>query len=102
MAIVNLTSKDFDAAIAEGMWVVDFWATWCGPCRMQGKLLDNGAAMLEESGIKIGKVNVDEEQELAMRFGILSIPSLLLFRDGQKINSFVGVQQLSTIAEAFK
>ena len=58
--------------------------------------------MLEESGIKIGKVNVDEEQELAMRFGILSIPSLLLFRDGQKINSFVGVQQLSTIAEAFK
>ncbi len=102
MAIVNLTSKDFDAAIAEGMWVVDFWATWCGPCRMQGKLIDNGAAMLEESGIKIGKVNVDEEQELAMRFGILSIPSLLLFRDGQKINSFVGVQQLSTIAEAFK
>lgn len=102
MAIVDLTSKDFDAAIAEGMWVVDFWATWCGPCRMQGKLLDNGAAMLEESGIKIGKVNVDEEQELAMRFGILSIPSLLLFRDGQKINSFVGVQQLSTIAEAFK
>ena len=102
MAIVNLTSKDFDAAIAEGMWVVDFWATWCGPCRMQGKLIDNGAAMLEESGIKIGKVNVDEEQELSMRFGILSIPSLLLFRDGQKINSFVGVQQLSTIAEAFK
>jgi thioredoxin 1 len=102
MAIVNLTAKNFDSSVAEGAWVIDFWATWCGPCRMQGKLLENGAAMLEERGIKIGKVNVDEEQELAMRFGILSIPTLLVYKDGQKINSFVGVQQLSTLAEAIK
>ena len=102
MAIVNLTAKDFDSTIAEGAWVIDFWATWCGPCRMQGKLLDNGAALLEAQGIKIGKVNVDEEQELALRFGILSIPTLLVFKDGQKLHSFVGVQQLATIAEAFK
>lgn len=100
--IDNLTAENFDSAIAEGNWVVDFWATWCGPCRMQGKLLENGAEMLEKAGIKIGKVNTDEEQELAVRFGILSIPTLLLFRDGQKVAEFVGVQQLSTLAEAFK
>ncbi len=100
--IFDLTDDNFDDKIKSGKWVIDFWATWCNPCRMQGRLLEAGAAELAAAGINIGKVNVDEASKLAMRFGVQSIPTLLLYKDGQQVQEFVGVQQVSKLLEELK
>ena len=98
MAINHLSTNEFDAAIAEGLVLVDFWATWCGPCRMQAPILENLDA--EMGGrVKIGKVDVDNEPELARRFGIMSIPTLIAFRDGSIIEKRVGVQSLDQLKQ---
>ncbi|WP_303841046.1 thioredoxin, partial [Selenomonas ruminantium] len=68
---------------------VDFWADWCGPCRMLSPIVDEVAA--ENPGVKIGKVNVDEQQELAAQFNIMSIPTLLVFKDGNKTGESIGL-----------
>ena len=77
MNIITITKDNFEAEVLESRKpvLIDFWATWCGPCRMQGPVLDEIAA--ETDAIKIGKVNVDEEQMLALKFGITSIPCCL-------------------------
>ena len=99
MAVRNLTASDFDLAVADGLCVVDFWAAWCGPCSMQGPILEQ----LDEahSGkVKVCKVNVDEESGLAERFGVMSIPTLLYFRDGRQTGKAVGVQGLDRLEAA--
>ena len=95
------TSAEFDAAIASGKVLVDFWATWCGPCQMMGQRI---AAELEPAfpDISVVKVNVDEAPELAAKFGIMSIPALFCFRDGAKVAEFVGVTDCREIAAAFQ
>ncbi|MBP5299970.1 MAG: redoxin domain-containing protein [Victivallales bacterium] len=98
--LVNLTSANFSQAIAEGTWLVDFWATWCGPCRKQGRLIDDHLQELTETGATIGKVNVDEEGALAAQYGVMSIPTLLIFKDGELVRSFVGVQNIETLKNA--
>ena len=75
--------------------LIDFWAAWCGPCRMLSPVVDEVAD--ENPGIKVGKVNVDEQGELAMKFGISSIPTLMLFKDGKNVDSSIGVVQKSAI-----
>lgn len=98
MAVQHLTSADFDSAISTGRCVVGFWATWCGPCRMQAPILDEFA--MEHPEVKACKVDVDAEPALASRFGIMSIPTLIYFEDGKQIGKAVGVQMKEQIADA--
>ena len=98
MAVTHLTSDTFDAAISNGSVVVDFWASWCGPCKMQAPILDQFAEAHQE--VSVCKVDVDAEPALAARYGIMSIPTLLYFKDGKRGNKTFGVQTLPQIAAA--
>ena len=98
--IINLTAENFAELTSEGIWLVDFWATWCGPCRVQGKIIDENLEKLTATGAEVAKVNVDEQAGLAMRFNVLSIPTLIVIKNGQKTNEFVGVQSIGTLVEA--
>ena len=91
MAAIVITKENFDSEVlkAEGMVLVDFWATWCGPCRMLSPIVDEVAS--EHPDVKVGKINVDEQPELAQQFGIMSIPTLLVFKNGEKVQESVGL-----------
>ena len=84
-------SKDgFDKALSQGkLMMVDFWADWCGPCRMLGPVIEQLAGRYPD--VVVGKVNVDDEQELALRYGVMSIPTVIFFKDGKEIDRKVGV-----------
>ena len=75
--------------------LLDFWAVWCGPCRMMSPIMDEIAETVAD--VKVGKVNVDEEEELAAKFGIMSIPTILAFKDGKLVNQTIGVQPKESI-----
>ena len=97
--VTELSESQFDAAIANGVTLVDFWAPWCGPCIMQGPILEEVAKSVDGQ-VKIAKVNVDEAESIAGRFGIQAIPTLLLFKDGNDIRRFVGVQSKEILIDA--
>ena len=90
MAVITVTKENFQEQVlnASNTVLLDFWATWCGPCRMVAPIVEEIAA--ENPGITLGKINVDEEMELAMRFGITSIPTLVVMKDGQLVNKAIG------------
>ena len=96
--VKELNEANFDAAISSGTVLVDFWAPWCGPCKMQSPILDKVADKVGDKAV-IVKVNVDENASLAAKFGVRSIPTLILFKDGQKIRDFIGVQQETALVE---
>ena len=96
--VKELNATNFNETIAKGTVLVDFWAPWCGPCKMQGPILDKVADKVGDKAV-IAKVNVDENAPLAAQFGVRSIPTLILFKDGQKVRDFIGVQQEPTIVE---
>ena len=91
MAAIVITKENFDSEVlkAEGTVLVDFWATWCGPCRMLSPIVDEVAS--ERPDVKVGKINVDEQPELAGQFRIMSIPTLLVFKNGEKVQESVGL-----------
>jgi thioredoxin 1 len=96
--VKDLNKDNFSATIASGTVLVDFWAPWCGPCKMQTPILDRVAAKVGDKAV-IAKVNVDENAPLAAQFGVRSIPTLILFKDGQKVRDFIGVQQETALVE---
>lgn len=91
MAAINVTTENFDKAVlnSQGTNLVDFWASWCGPCRMLSPVVEQVAD--ENPDLHVFKVNVDDEPEIAEKYGIQSIPTLIVFRGGQEVNRSVGV-----------
>ena len=88
--ILHITDADFDKTVNSDTTVfVDFWATWCGPCKMLSPVID-GLADRYEGKVLVGKVNTDEQPELAVRFGVMSIPTLIVFKNGEEIDRSVG------------
>ncbi len=97
MAAIKVTKENFNDVLASSVPVlVDFWAPWCGPCRMVGPVVEGIAEELGEKAV-VGKINVDEQPELASRFGVMSIPTLAVFKDGRLAGSMVGVRSKQDI-----
>lgn len=91
MALINATDSNFEENIKEGVTLVDFWAPWCGPCKMIAPVLEDLAKDVEGKA-NIVKVDVDENQSTAAKFEVMSIPTLIVFKDGQAVDKVVGFQ----------
>lgn len=99
MAVINITKDNFQQEVvsASQTVLVDFWATWCGPCQMMGPILEELATKHPE--IKVGKINVDEQPELATQFQIDAIPALMVFKDGKAAAQTVGLQPIENLEQ---
>ncbi|MEJ2437415.1 MAG: thioredoxin [Sulfurovaceae bacterium] len=95
---IELTNENFDATTSEGVAMVDFWAPWCGPCRMIAPVIEELAEDFDGKA-KICKVNTDEQQDIAIKYGIRSIPTILFFKNGEMVDQMVGAASKDTFAE---
>jgi len=95
---IELTKENFDEVVSKGVSLVDFWAPWCGPCRMIAPVIEELAEDYEGKA-NICKVNTDEQQEIAVKFGIRSIPTILFFKDGEIVDQMVGAAGKNVFAE---
>ena len=95
---IEITSANFDSEINSGVALIDFWASWCAPCRMQGPILEKVAEHVADKA-KIGKCNVDDQQGLAAKFGVQSIPTLIVFKDGAEVERLIGLQSEKVLLE---
>lgn len=98
MSVLKITSNNYEEEVlkSDKTVIIDFYADWCGPCRMMGPIIDEIA---EEKAdiVKVGKVNVDENQELAMEYGVMSIPTIVIIKNGKVSKTFVGVRDKNEI-----
>lgn len=102
MAEITLTQDSFSKEVLEfdGVVLVDFWAQWCGPCRMQGPIIEELANDLaNDSSVKIAKLDVDQAQQVAGQYGVMSIPTLMIFKGGQPVETMVGVHQKDVLKQ---
>ena len=102
MSILTITKDNFDNEVmhSDKTVLLDFWAAWCGPCRMLSPLVDEIAE--ENPSIKVGKINVDEQPELAQQFRVMSIPTLVVVKDGKTTGQAIGVQPKATILDMIR
>lgn len=102
MSVINLTTENFEEEVlnAKEPVLVDFWATWCGPCQTMGPVVDELAQELTD--VKVGKVNVDEQMELAREYKVMSIPTFLVFKDGKVAERTLGVQEKSELEQLIR
>lgn len=96
--VLKLSDANFNSKIAKGLTLVDFWAPWCGPCRVVGPIV-NELANDFEGKVKVGKLNVDENQKTASAYGIRSIPTLILYRDGKPVEQITGVRPKAALSK---
>ncbi len=103
MSVLKITSKNFEEEVSksEVPVLLDFWATWCGPCGMLSPIVDEVANEIN-GRVKVGKINVDEEQELAKAFSVMSIPTLIVIQNGKLVKQSVGVRSKEEILEMLK
>ncbi|MBS7402425.1 MAG: thioredoxin [Oscillospiraceae bacterium] len=102
MSVITITKENFEQEVinSEQPVLVDFWASWCGPCKMLAPVIDEIAGEVRDA--KVGKVNVDEQGELAARFGVMSIPTLIVFKNGEVAAKTVGVQPKQAVLDMLK
>ncbi len=103
MSVLKITSENYEEEVlkSEKIVLIDFYADWCGPCRMMSSVIDEIAEEMADK-IKVGKINVDENQDLAMEYGIMSIPTIVMIKDGKAVKNLVGVRDKNEIKDTLK
>lgn len=101
MSVLKITSENFNEEVLnfKGKVVIDFYANWCGPCKMMSPIIDE-IAKEKADIVKVGKINVDENQDLAMKYSVMSIPTIMIIKDGQILKTFVGLRDKNEIIDA--